>query len=145
MDLFRSERFASSTALDIGTGQGSTAAALAVNFGIVLATETHWDLDMGGLLGSDGSKASLPINIPHGWQGNGMFHGCNRTISEKSGHSINRNGHFTDGNGDLRIKTGTWTRVKIYIIATLFDVNYIQATWVCPWGYYPHGYSKGRK
>ena len=51
VDLFRSERFAFSTALDIGTGQGSTAAALAVNFGIVLATETHWDLDMGGLLG----------------------------------------------------------------------------------------------
>ena len=53
MDLFRSERFAYSTALDIGTGYGSTAAALAVNFGIVLATETQWDLDR-GLLGWPG-------------------------------------------------------------------------------------------
>jgi len=64
VDLFRSDRFAFSTALDIGTGQGSTAAALAVNFGIVLATETHWDLDMGRLLGSDGSKASK-ASLPH--------------------------------------------------------------------------------
>ena len=79
----------------------------------------HGDPLGSGHGGATGSKASLPfINIPHGWQGNGMFHGCNGTISEKSGHSINRNGHFTDGNGDLRIKTGTWTRVKIYIITT---------------------------
>ena len=45
MNLFRSERYMTSTAMDIGTGHGYTAAALAVNFGIVLATEIHWDLD----------------------------------------------------------------------------------------------------
>lgn len=61
VDLFRSERFAFSTALDIGTGQGSTAAALAVNFGIVLATERTW----GGYWdGSKASKASLPHPSP---------------------------------------------------------------------------------
>ena len=44
MDLFRSERYAKGTAMDIGAGKGSTAAALAVNFGVVLATEIYWML-----------------------------------------------------------------------------------------------------
>jgi len=44
INLFRSDRYAARTAIDIGTGWGYTAAALAVNFGMVLATEVHWDL-----------------------------------------------------------------------------------------------------
>ncbi|CAK9069340.1 Uncharacterized protein SCF082_LOCUS34728, partial [Durusdinium trenchii] len=42
--LFRSERYARSTALDIGAGTGATSAALAVNFGLVVGTEVFWDI-----------------------------------------------------------------------------------------------------
>ncbi|CAE7230449.1 unnamed protein product [Symbiodinium natans] len=68
--LFRSQRFGRSTAMDIGAGTGYTTAALAVNFGTVLATETYWTLaesagkgyhlDAGNLTKRDGS---VPANI----------------------------------------------------------------------------------
>eukprot|EP00435_Cladocopium_sp_Y103_P059902 s1225_g21.t1 len=45
IDLFRSNRYAQTTALEIGAGTGTTTAALAVNFGTVVATEVFWEVD----------------------------------------------------------------------------------------------------
>ena len=72
IDLFRSKRYASRAALDIGAGQGHTTAALAVNFAVVVAIEKYWDLGNDGndyhllsgrLLTSDGAPLNNVVRM----------------------------------------------------------------------------------
>ena len=44
IDLFRSEKYSARAALEIGAGKGTTTAALAVNFDVVVAMENQWDI-----------------------------------------------------------------------------------------------------
>eukprot|EP00439_Symbiodinium_sp_Y106_P034696 s3659_g4.t1 len=71
MRLFRSEKYSSRAALDIGAGEGTTTAALAVNFAVVVAIEKNWDsswsggfrLDSDRLLKRDGRKITNVVRL----------------------------------------------------------------------------------
>ena len=68
--LFRAEKYASRAALDIGAGGGTTTAALAVNFAVVVAIDKYWDIA--------GATASP----------NGGFHVNSDRLLTKSGNKI---------------------------------------------------------
>ncbi|CAE7522099.1 unnamed protein product [Symbiodinium natans] len=72
IDLFRSKRYASRAALDIGAGRGETTAALAVNFAVVVAIDKYWDLsdelgcchlESGRLLKRDGTRINNIVRL----------------------------------------------------------------------------------
>ena len=75
MRLFRSEKYAARAALDIGAGGGTTTAALAVNFAVVVAMEKFWTLawpnpgptgyhiNSDKLLRKDGSRISNIVRL----------------------------------------------------------------------------------
>ncbi|CAE7335750.1 unnamed protein product, partial [Symbiodinium necroappetens] len=71
MQFFRSEKYSSRAALDIGAGEGTTTAALAVNFAVVVAVEKYWNsswsgglrLDSNRLLKRDGSKITNIVRL----------------------------------------------------------------------------------
>ena len=72
IDLFTSKKYATRAALDIGAGRGSTTAALAVNFAVVVAIEKYWDLadeigcchlESNKLLRKDGSEITNIVRL----------------------------------------------------------------------------------
>lgn len=116
VDLFRSNRFAQTTALEIGAGYGTTTAALAVNFGTVVATEVFWEVDKPW-----GEVDLTSTDFPAASQRGFGFHLDARRLFKRDGSSFN---NIVKLHMDAKLPFGLSVLVEQNISAAVIDAQH---------------------